>query len=148
MRLLSSRVSLTGREATPSEVPAEWKFFCFSLKPRLLVHNAGMEVAETQGTQSSISSDTGPREITASLACAPHPSVSGVEGHLRPGMPPEAVQSSRKRGADPGVGLQGESGAERKRPRVKLGRAGTGDQSQDAGTTWRQVGKGVDQEAG
>lgn len=58
----------------------------------------GLGVAETQGTQSSIGFDSGPREITASLPGPPHPSLSWAEGHLRPGMPPKAIQSSKKRG--------------------------------------------------
>lgn len=55
VRPFSSRMSLTGREATtppPAQVPAEWKFFCFSVKVLLLVHSAGMGVMEGTERQS------------------------------------------------------------------------------------------------
>ena len=55
-------------------------------------------VAKTQGIQRGVCFDTGPREITATFAGAHHHSPSCIEGHLRPGMPPKAIQDFNKRG--------------------------------------------------
>lgn len=78
-------------------------------------------MAETRAIQSGLGLDSRPREIreiTASSAWASHPFLNPAEGHLRPGMPPRAFQSSKKKEADLGLVLERESGAERKKPRA------------------------------
>lgn len=79
-------------------------------------HGSGQD----HGSQGSVSSDTGPGDIMATSAWAPHPPSSCAEGRLRPAMPPKAVPSSEQRGADPGLVLEG--------GRVKRG---------DGGRMWR-----------
>lgn len=97
-------------------------------------------MAETRGTQSSISLDAGPRQIQPLLPGPPTLPLGWAEGHLRPVRPPKAVQSSRKREADLGLVLVGESEAQRKKPRAypQAWGAAHASQSQDVGSTWRQ----------
>lgn len=58
-------------------------------------------------------------------------------------MPPKAIQSSKKREADLGLVLEGESGGRNQGKSRGVGEPEQVDQSQDAGSPWREVRKGV-----
>lgn len=79
-------------------VSAEWKFFCFHVRPRLLVNNAGRMWGRTgvrpraQRAAAALTRAQRPRLFR----WGPRPPPQLVQGHLRPGMLPEAPKQKGK----------------------------------------------------
>lgn len=97
---------------------------------------------QDHGSQSSLSSDRGPGDITATSAGAPHPPSSCAEGRLRPGVPPKAVPSSAQKGRIQ-ASFWKDSQERRRRANAEAWESPKVGSEPGLGATRRQEGKGA-----